>query len=36
MIDPIFLVEAAVNGILLGGILAILALGHRLNHIAAE
>ena len=30
MIDPIFLVEAAVNGILLGGILALLALGLNL------
>src|SRR5438128_12377898 len=27
MIDPIFLVEAAINGILLGGVLALLALG---------
>ena len=30
MIDPIFLAEAAVNGILLGGILALLALGLNL------
>jgi branched-chain amino acid transport system permease protein len=30
MIDPIFLVEAAVNGILLGGVLALLALGLNL------
>jgi branched-chain amino acid transport system permease protein len=30
VIDPIFLVEAAVNGILLGGILALLALGLNL------
>ena len=30
MIDPIFLVEAAINGILLGGILALLALGLNL------
>ncbi len=30
MIDPIFLVEAALNGILLGGILALLALGLNL------
>jgi branched-chain amino acid transport system permease protein len=30
VIDPIFLVEAAINGILLGGILAILALGLNL------
>ncbi len=30
MIEPIFLVEAAVNGILLGGVLALLALGLNL------
>ena len=30
MIDPIFLLEAAINGILLGGILALLALGLNL------
>ena len=30
MIDPIFLVEAAVNGLLLGGVLALLALGLNL------
>ena len=30
MIDPIFLLEAAVNGILLGGVLALLALGLNL------
>jgi branched-chain amino acid transport system permease protein len=30
VIDPIFLVEAAINGILLGGILALLALGLNL------
>ena len=30
MIDPIFLAEAAINGILLGGILALLALGLNL------
>ena len=30
MIDPIFLVEAAVNGVLLGGVLALLALGLNL------
>src|SRR5205807_9779641 len=30
MIDPIFLVEAAINGILLGGVLALLALGLNL------
>ena len=30
MIDPIFIAEAAVNGILLGGILALLALGLNL------
>ena len=30
MIDPIFLAEAAVNGILLGGVLALLALGLNL------
>src|SRR5437016_12109276 len=30
MIDPIFLVEAAINGILLGGLLALLALGLNL------
>jgi branched-chain amino acid transport system permease protein len=30
MIDPVFLVEAAVNGILLGGVLAVLALGLNL------
>jgi len=30
VIDPIFLVEAAVNGILLGGVLALLALGLNL------
>ncbi len=30
MIDPIFLAEAAVNGVLLGGILALLALGLNL------
>jgi len=30
VIDPIFLVEAALNGILLGGILALLALGLNL------
>ena len=30
MIDPIFLVEAVVNGILLGGVLALLALGLNL------
>src|SRR5262245_21908113 len=30
MIDPIFLVEGAVNGILLGGVLALLALGLNL------
>ncbi|HWN03511.1 MAG TPA: branched-chain amino acid ABC transporter permease, partial [Candidatus Dormibacteraeota bacterium] len=28
--DPIFLVEAAINGILLGGVLALLALGLNL------
>lgn len=30
MIDPIFLLEAAVNGVLLGGVLALLALGLNL------
>src|SRR5688572_21973392 len=30
MIEPIFLAEAAVNGILLGGVLALLALGLNL------
>ena len=30
MIDPIFIVEAAVNGLLLGGVLALLALGLNL------
>ena len=30
MIDPIFLAEAAVNGVLLGGVLALLALGLNL------
>jgi branched-subunit amino acid ABC-type transport system permease component len=30
VIDPIFLAEAALNGILLGGILALLALGLNL------
>jgi branched-chain amino acid transport system permease protein len=30
MIDPVFLVEAAVNGVLLGGVLAVLALGLNL------
>src|SRR2546425_1869785 len=30
LIDPIFLVEAAINGILLGGVLALLALGLNL------
>ena len=30
MIDPIFLVEAAVNGVLLGGVIALLALGLNL------
>ena len=30
MIDPIFLLEAAINGIMLGGILALLALGLNL------
>ncbi|PYN05546.1 MAG: branched-chain amino acid ABC transporter permease, partial [Candidatus Rokuibacteriota bacterium] len=30
MIDPIFLAEAAVNGLLLGGVLALLALGLNL------
>ena len=30
MIDPIFLLEAAINGILLGGVLALLALGLNL------
>ena len=30
MIDPVFLLEAAINGILLGGILALLALGLNL------
>jgi branched-chain amino acid transport system permease protein len=30
MVDPIFLVEAAVNGVLLGGVLALLALGLNL------
>ena len=30
MLDPIFLLEAVVNGILLGGILALLALGLNL------
>ncbi len=30
MIDPIFLAEAALNGIMLGGILALLALGLNL------
>ena len=30
MIDPIFIAEAAVNGILLGGVLALLALGLNL------
>ena len=30
MIDPIFLAEAAINGILLGGVLALLALGLNL------
>jgi branched-chain amino acid transport system permease protein len=30
VIDPVFLVEAAVNGILLGGVLAVLALGLNL------
>ncbi len=30
MIDPVFLLEAAVNGILLGGVLALLALGLNL------
>ena len=30
MIDPIFILEAVVNGILLGGVLALLALGLNL------
>jgi len=30
VIDPIFLAEAAVNGLLLGGVLALLALGLNL------
>jgi branched-chain amino acid transport system permease protein len=30
VIDPIFLLEAAINGIMLGGILALLALGLNL------
>ncbi|HZJ71646.1 MAG TPA: branched-chain amino acid ABC transporter permease, partial [Planctomycetota bacterium] len=30
MLDPIFLAEAALNGILLGGVLALLALGLNL------
>src|SRR5512147_2065517 len=30
MVDPIFLLEAAINGVLLGGILALLALGLNL------
>ena len=30
MIDPLFLLEAAINGVLLGGVLALLALGLNL------
>ncbi len=30
MIDPVFLAEAAINGLLLGGVLALLALGLNL------
>ena len=33
MLEPIFLLEAVINGILLGGVLALLALG--LNLISA-
>ena len=30
MIDPLFIAEAAINGLLLGGVLALLALGLNL------